>query len=68
MYPSIHPGHTGRVLELCLSPDGQVVASAAADETIRMWKCWAIDKKDKKQADASKNHPISALARARTIR
>ncbi|XP_042865899.1 cell division cycle protein 20 homolog isoform X2 [Penaeus japonicus] len=59
-------GHTGRVLELCVSPDGQMVVSAAADETIRMWKCWAVDKKDKKQADANKGHPISMLAR--TIR
>ncbi|XP_037773166.1 cell division cycle protein 20 homolog [Penaeus monodon] len=59
-------GHTGRVLELCVSPDGQMVVSAAADETIRMWKCWAMDKKDKKQADANKGHPISMLAQ--TIR
>ncbi|ROT67193.1 cell division cycle protein 20 homolog [Penaeus vannamei] len=59
-------GHTGRVLELCVSPDGQMVVSAAADETIRMWKCWAMDKKDKKQADSNKGHPISMLAQ--TIR
>ncbi|XP_053644802.1 cell division cycle protein 20 homolog isoform X5 [Cherax quadricarinatus] len=59
-------GHTGRVLELCLSPDGQMVVSAAADETIRMWKCWAVDKKDKKQTNGNKGHPISMLAR--TIR
>ncbi|KAK4324952.1 hypothetical protein Pmani_004441 [Petrolisthes manimaculis] len=59
-------GHTGRVLELCVSPDGEMVVSAAADETIRIWKCWAVDKKDKKQADSSKGHPISMFAR--TIR
>ncbi|XP_042214085.1 cell division cycle protein 20 homolog isoform X2 [Homarus americanus] len=59
-------GHTGRVLKLCMSPDGQMVVSAAADETIRMWKCWGVDKKDKKQAGSGKGHPISMLAR--TIR
>ena len=32
-------GHTGCILELCASVDGQMVASAAADETIRIWKC-----------------------------
>lgn len=59
-------GHTGRVLELCVSPDGQMVVSAAADETIRMWKCWAVDKKEKKKAESGTGHPISMLAR--TIR
>lgn len=59
-------GHSGRVLELCVSPDGEMVVSAAADETIRIWKCWGVDKKDKKQSDSSKSHPISMFAR--TIR
>ncbi|KAB7494714.1 Cell division cycle protein 20-like protein [Armadillidium nasatum] len=59
-------GHTGRVLEMCLSPDGQTVVSAAADETLRLWKCWAVDKKEKKSLNIGKDHPISALAR--TIR
>ncbi|RNF11153.1 putative cell division cycle protein [Trypanosoma conorhini] len=33
-------GHTSRVLHLCMSPDGEVVASAAGDETIRFWRCF----------------------------
>ncbi|KAK7063068.1 ubiquitin-protein transferase activating protein [Halocaridina rubra] len=57
-------GHTGRVLELCISPDGQMVVSAAADETIRMWKCWAVDKKEKKKISKNEGHPDSILARS----
>ncbi|KAJ2097347.1 substrate-specific activator of APC-dependent proteolysis [Coemansia sp. S100] len=41
-YPAMVPlallsGHTKRVLYLAHSPDGQTVATAAADETIRFW-------------------------------
>ncbi len=34
-------GHTSRVLHLAQSPDGTSVVSAAADETLRFWKCFA---------------------------
>ncbi|KAK7090442.1 cell division cycle protein 20 homolog [Littorina saxatilis] len=47
-------GHSGRILNLCMSPDGQTVASIAADETIRLWKCFAADKKEKKVKTATK--------------
>ncbi|XP_076048627.1 cell division cycle 20 protein fzy isoform X2 [Oratosquilla oratoria] len=60
-------GHSGRVLEMCSSPDGQTLVSAAADETIRLWKCWAVDKEKKKNTNnQGKSHPVSMLAR--TIR
>ena len=36
--------HTSRVLHMALSPDGQHVASAAADTTFRVWKCFARTK------------------------
>ena len=31
-------GHTSRVLSMALSPDGEMVVSAGADETLRFWK------------------------------
>eukprot|EP00659_Diplonema_papillatum_P006386 gene6386-9774_t len=48
-YPSMKrianlTGHSSRVLHLALSPDGQTVVSAAGDETIRFWKCFAEGK------------------------
>mmetsp|Transcript_44336 Transcript_44336/g.111334 ORF Transcript_44336/g.111334 Transcript_44336/m.111334 type:complete len:479 (-) Transcript_44336:28-1464(-) len=33
-------GHTSRVLHLATSPDGMSVCSAAADETLRFWRCF----------------------------
>lgn len=36
-------GHTQRVLQLAMSPDSSTVMSAGADETLRLWKCFAPD-------------------------
>ena len=41
-------GHMSRVLHMTMSPDGQHVASAAADETLRLWKCFASQQKTRK--------------------
>ncbi|XP_036596326.1 fizzy-related protein homolog [Trichosurus vulpecula] len=45
-YPSLTQvaklkGHKNRVLYLTMSPDGQVIATGAADETLRFWKVFA---------------------------
>ncbi|KAE9977891.1 hypothetical protein EG327_007563 [Venturia inaequalis] len=32
------PAHESRVLHSCLSPDGQTMATAAADESLKFWK------------------------------
>ena len=52
-YPSLVknqeiPAHESRVLHSCLSPDGQMLATAAADESLKFWKLF-----EKKPASAS---------------
>lgn len=34
-------GHTQRILHMALSPDGTTVCSAAADESLRFFRCFA---------------------------
>ncbi|XP_046396693.1 cell division cycle protein 20 homolog isoform X2 [Ischnura elegans] len=46
-------GHSARVLHLALSPDGQTVLSAGADETLRTWKCFQPDPASVKKAAAA---------------
>ena len=60
-------GHTNRVLLLMKSPDGSTIASAAGDETIRMWKIWPH--KDKKVESRKKSkEPVSLFSQQRSIR
>ena len=46
-------GHTGRVLQLCVSPDGATALSAGADETLRFWDCFAAPPKAAKKSAGS---------------
>ena len=60
--------HTSRVLELMKSPDGSTLASAAGDETIRMWKLWPLpDKKMAANGNAAgkKSKPVSLFEKQR---
>ena len=43
-YPSMTcittiPAHQSRILQSCLSPDGSIIATAAADEQLKFWLC-----------------------------
>lgn len=65
-YPSLSKvadltGHTARILSTSLSPDGTMVASAGADETLRIWNCFAKDP-SKKEAKL-KARSISSVFR-----
>jgi cell division cycle protein 20 (cofactor of APC complex) len=43
-------GHTSRVLHMATSPDGSLVCSGAADETLRFWNIFASEGKKKQES------------------
>lgn len=51
-YPSMKKvttlmGHSYRVLYLAASPDGETIVTGAGDETLRFWKCFPKNNKQK---------------------
>jgi cell division cycle 20, cofactor of APC complex len=63
------PAHDSRVLYSCLSPDGQMLATAAADESLKFWK--VFERKPGVGASTSREVGVGkggAMAKQMTIR
>jgi|SRR6185312_3385409 len=57
--------HETRVLHSAISPDGQMVATAASDENLKFWKLFESKKKDKYKNNDKEN---GVLGNSTTIR
>jgi cell division cycle protein 20 (cofactor of APC complex) len=44
-------GHSNRVLGMTMAPDEDTLVSVGADETLRFWKCFAMDEKLKRSKE-----------------
>jgi cell division cycle protein 20 (cofactor of APC complex) len=53
-------GHTSRVLHMATSPDGSMVCSGAADETLRFWNVFAPEGKRKSDPSSSGLNGLSS--------
>ncbi|KAL6876561.1 cell division protein [Trichoderma novae-zelandiae] len=60
------PAHESRVLHSCLSPDGQMLATAAADESLKFWKIF--EKRAGTSAAASAASRKADMVKQMTIR
>lgn len=44
-------GHENRILSMAMSPDEETVVSVSSDETLRFWRCFGVDDKQKKSKE-----------------
>jgi cell division cycle protein 20 (cofactor of APC complex) len=66
-YPSLArvkdlKGHTSRVLHMVTSPDGSMVCTGAADETLRFWNVFGAEGKKKTVGSVAGENALSNLA------
>ncbi|PSS08503.1 hypothetical protein M430DRAFT_128537 [Amorphotheca resinae ATCC 22711] len=62
------PAHETRVLHSCLSPDGQMLATAAADESLKFWKIFEKKAGASSSAGASGASGKADMVKQMTIR
>lgn len=62
------PAHESRVLHSCLSPDGQMLATAAADESLKFWKIFEKKPGQPSVAAAGAASTKSSVVKQMTIR
>ncbi|KAF2638247.1 WD40 repeat-like protein [Massarina eburnea CBS 473.64] len=62
------PAHESRVLHSCLSPDGQMLATAAADESLKFWKIFEKKPGQPSIAAAGAASAKASAVKQRTIR
>ncbi|KAI0103501.1 WD40 repeat-like protein [Daldinia grandis] len=62
------PAHESRVLHSCLSPDGQMLATAAADESLKFWKVFEKKAGATAGVGASGSSSKAQMAKQMTIR
>jgi len=53
---------------MAMSPDGSTIVSAGADETLRLWKCFAVDDAKKTTQKSTKLDRDSSFAKLSKIR
>ncbi|KAI1435542.1 WD40 repeat-like protein [Xylaria sp. CBS 124048] len=62
------PAHESRVLHSCLSPDGQMLATAAADESLKFWKIFEKKAGSAASSGAGASSSKATMAKQMTIR
>jgi len=65
-YPTLNkvadiPAHESRILHSAISPDNQVVATAASDENLKFWRIFQSTKKNEKSKNGDKENTGSVF-------